>query len=288
VSAENVRLPLRNGGYPLTQSTNDELLVSTADTPGPWKRVQSVERCIDILMYLADRPDSLTGIAQATNLSKGTAFRLLATLGYCHLVVKDPDSKEYVLGPGSLRLVGGIMNSFSWVGAVAKPELTALWEATQETIAVHVRWGGERVCVEELPSPHPIRYSSTVGSKAPLATGSAGKAMLAAMPVEEFESLLQGLELQPLTDRTIVDIGVLRKEVATVRQQGYALSEGERIEGASAVSKVIHGPQGLVGSVSILGPRERLTMARRKEYLPLLTEKARIIEDHLNRTGFSA
>lgn len=272
----------------MTELTQDPVQVSPANGVGPLKRVQSVERCIDILMHLATKPDSLTGIAQATGLSKGTSFRLLATLGYCHLVVKDPQSKEYVLGPGSLRLVGGVMSSFSWVGAVAKPELTALWESTQETIAVHVRWGRDRVCVEELPSPHPIRYSSTVGSKAPIYTGSSGKVMLAAMPPDEFESILQGLELQPLTNRTIVAIDVLRREVATVRKLGYALSEGERIEGASAISKVIEGPQGLLGSVSILGPGERLTRARRMEYLPLLEDKARIIEEHLKRTDIPA
>ena len=248
-----------------------------------------MERCIDILSLLASGPENLTGIARSTQLSKGTAFRLLSALGYRQLVVKQADSNRYMLGPGCLRLVHGVAEGFGWITAIAKPELASLWQATGETITMHVRWGSDRVCIEELPSAHPIRYTAGVGVTAPIYVGSAGRVLLAALPQNELDAVLAGLTLAPVTERTITDATVLRKELDRVRRAGYAESEGERVIGSAAISVPVRGPEGMLVAVSILGPASRLTAARRQDYLPLLKKAAGTVERAmLNRPSTAA
>lgn len=251
-------------------------------------RVQSVERCIDILTLLASGPENLTGIARSTRLSKGTAFRLLSTLSYRQLVVKQPEGSLYMLGPGCLRLVHGVVRGFGWITAIAKPELAKLWQATGETITVHVRWGSERVCVEELPSAHPIRYTASVGASTPIYVGSAGKVLLAGLPEDELEAVLSSLTLSPLTERTITDRESLRRELVRVKRLGYAESEGERVAGAAAISVPVVAPQEMLVAISILGPTSRLTSQRRREYLPLLQSAASNIAKMLIEPAASA
>jgi DNA-binding IclR family transcriptional regulator len=248
-------------------------------------RVQSVERGIDILMSLANGPKTLTEVKSETGLSKGTAFRLLASLNYENLVVKEAHSNLYMLGPGFLRLFQGVMQGVGAITAVAKPALASLWEETEETVAVHVRVGNERICIEELPSALPIRYVSTLGAAAPLHVGAAGKVLIAFMEPEEMEKTLQGLPLLPVTDSTISDLGALRQELEIVRNQGYAMSTGERIPGACAVSVPVSGLQGFLASLSVLGPADRLPRKRRLELVPRLQETATSINRSLLSAG---
>lgn len=249
------------------------------------RRVQSVERGIDILMSLANGPKTLTEVKIETGLSKGTAFRLLASLNYENLVVKAADSNLYMLGPGFLRLFQGVMQGVGAITAVAKPALTALWEHTEETVTVHVRVGVERICIEELPSPLAIRYVSTLGATAPLHVGSAGKVLIAFMEPDEMEKTLQALPLLPLTDATISTLEELRRELDVVRNQGYAMSAGERIPGASAVSVPVHGLQGFLAALSVLGPSDRLPRRRRVELVPVLQEAADAVQAALASSG---
>jgi DNA-binding IclR family transcriptional regulator len=63
-----------------------------------------------------------------------------------------------------------------------------------------------------------------------------GKAMLAHLPPAELESYLRDVQLEPRTEQTITSVERLRAELATVRQQGYALSEGEHRPGVRSIA----------------------------------------------------
>jgi DNA-binding IclR family transcriptional regulator len=192
---------------------------------------------------------------------------------------------HYMLGPGFLRLVQGAMQGIGGITAVAKPSLVSLWEKTEETVTVHVRVGSERVCIEEIPSPQPIRYISTLGAAAPLHVGAAGKVLLAFMDAGELDQLLKTLPLTPLSDKTTTNVEVLLAELETVRRRGYAISMGERIKGAAAVTVPVRGLQGFAASLSILGPVDRLPHKRLVELVPVLQETSAEIEQALTMSG---
>lgn len=62
-----------------------------------------------------------------------------------------------------------------------------------------------------------------------------------------------------MTSNTITDMGVLKAELEQVSRQGYAVSLGERAEGAIGVSAPILEPGGrALAALSILGPAERV------------------------------
>jgi DNA-binding IclR family transcriptional regulator len=241
-------------------------------------RVQSLERGIDILQALAAAPKTVTEVAAETGLSKGTAFRLLASLSYKQFVVRESSGSRYVLGPGLLPLMGRTRATFGWIGALGERPLRELWEQTGETVLVHVRIGAQRVCVEELASAHPIRYVATVGAAEPIHIGSAGKMLLACIPEAEFEVLLRKLRLERVTERSPTDPEVLRAQVAEARERGWAMSEGERIAGSGSLSVPVRVPGMTSAALSVLGPVDRVTAARRQEWLPLAQRAAAAIE----------
>jgi IclR family transcriptional regulator, KDG regulon repressor len=237
-------------------------------------RVQVVERAIDILGVLAAGRANLSAIMRGVELPKGTTFRILSSLQYQGLVVKDPVDNTYHLGPGFLRLSQSRTPWFGALAVLSERPMEKLREESRETVAVHVRIGTERVCVAELQSPEPLRYSAEVGRPQPLHVGAAGKILLAELGAEDLEKMVFGLSLTPITKGTIKDRRELVAAVTRARADGYARSLGERVAEAAAISVPIR-PQGQFdASLSLLGPAARFSRERQLEALPELLEAA--------------
>ena len=155
--------------------------------------VKSVERCIDVLFVLVERPMTLTEVSNRASLSKSTTLRLLTTLAHGGLVLRDPLSGKYQLGSGCLKLGYGFMNGQGGLAVLAREGLKTVWEETGETVVIHVRQGRQRICVDEIPSPHGVRYVEQVGGSAPVYLGSAGRVLLAFLPQAEIEVVIGGV-----------------------------------------------------------------------------------------------
>jgi DNA-binding IclR family transcriptional regulator len=243
-------------------------------------RVQSIERGIDVLMSVAERPKTLAEVMRDTKLSKATVFRMLASLGYQNVVTKNGDN-TYVLGPGCLLLMQGVTNSLGVTTGAGRLALQELWEETGETVAIHVPLGTDRICVEELPSAAPIRYMSEIGSAAPLTVGSAGRVLLAFLPTAQLTRTLDMLAMSTSES----DLRTCSAELEVIRDRGYAMSEGERVRGAAAISTPIFGRQGFVAALSVLGPDFRFTQEQRLTILPALRRTAEAIGKALVGAG---
>lgn len=244
--------------------------------------VRAVGRAVEILLALSHGPRSLGWIAERTDLSKATAHRLLASLNHGQLVIQDRETSEYQLGPGCLLIADAVMRGLGGLGVVSRPTLERLHEDTKETITLHVRAATQRICVEELVSPRAVRYTAGVGAVHPIHTGSAGKLLLAFADEDERNRLLGHLDLVQLTDSTITNRSKLEKELATIRHQGYAMSRGERVEGAAAISApVFGGDHSILAAVSILGPESRLGDSVLRELRPLLVDAAEEISERI-------
>lgn len=248
--------------------------------------VRSVARATDILLALAQGPHSLARVAEATGLSKSTAHRLLASLGYKQLVVQDASNGVYLLGPGCFSLVDAVIRGLGGLGVLARPILTRLWDYTEETITLHVRVGTQRICAEEVVSPQPVRYTAGIGEATPIHSGSAGKLLLAFTEQEEREDLLDHLTLGALTDATITDRAALDEEIEKIRRRGFAESRGERVAGAAALSAPVFGADGrILAALSILGPDNRLTDVRRRELRPTIIDAAQEVSGRIAANG---
>lgn len=246
--------------------------------------VRAVSRAVALLMALADGPHSLGVLAARCELSKTTAFRLLGTLATSYLVVQDENRGVYSLGPGCLRFLEAMTGPDSGLGLVAGPELEQVRRLTGETTTLHVRVGGQRICVAELPSHQPIRYTAGIGVAAPIHVGSAGKVLLGFLPPETRDMVLARVSLEPRTATTITDRQALADELATVRRIGWATSHGERIDGAVGLSVPVWDASGrLVAALSVLGPAARLDDQRLHDLLPTAISAADRIGERLGR-----
>jgi DNA-binding IclR family transcriptional regulator len=219
--------------------------------------VAVVDRALRLLQAVARRPGQrMTAIAAATGTTNARTFRLLATLEQAGFVRQNEEGK-YRLGVQALVLSEFAREQLD-LPAIAQPHLEMLAERTGETVLVRVIDGLASVCVAKVDSRHEFRVHPDFGVRRPLHVGS-GKLLLAFAP-PALVARIVAAGLPRFTPNTTVTAVGLRAQLARIREQGYGVSRGERIEGALAIGVPIRDERGeVVASLSIAGPAMRLS-----------------------------
>jgi DNA-binding IclR family transcriptional regulator len=72
--------------------------------------LQSLDRGLEILHLLAERPYTVDELSRKLKTPRSTAYRTLVTLRGRHLVERDPRQSRYTLGLGMLRFTRALLN----------------------------------------------------------------------------------------------------------------------------------------------------------------------------------
>jgi IclR family acetate operon transcriptional repressor len=230
------------------------------EAPQGGQTIAGIERALDALSLFAESTSpslGVTEIAMALGLSKAVVHRILASFRAKGFVELDETTRRYSLGP-KIAFLGLTYLDRIDIVCVARPAMADLCALTNETATLSLRSGDHRVCVDQVTPSRDVRMSVSLGVPYPLHAGAPSKAFLAFLAPDEIDAYLEDPGLAALTDKTIVDVKKLRKELAHIRELGYATSFGERTEGAGAVAAPVFGRDGQpAGVISVCGPIER-------------------------------
>ena len=220
--------------------------------------IQSVDRSIRILKALAAGPGRLgvSELSERLGLAKGTVHGLLRTLQEHGLVEQHADSDKYQLGPQLLQLSNRYLDlSELRSRSLAWSELLA--SRAEEAVRVGVPHDGGVLVVHHVFRPDATLQILEVGAVLPLHATALGKAVLAYLD-EMRDDLLAGT-LPKLTGHTHATPVALRRELAKVREQGYAVEREEAVLGEVGLAAPIFDRRGeAVGAIGVAGPRERV------------------------------
>src|SRR5262245_28704817 len=245
-----------------------------------------VGKVLKILEALDVSPSGmqLKDIAQQTSINKSTAYRFLAHLESAGYLYRD-EVGAYIVGPKLARLGTGIPYHAT-LRKVSRPVLQDVWRTTGETVNLGVLDGADTLYLDVLESAHEFRLVSEIGMRRPLNCTALGKAILAYLPTEEREEVFSSLTFERFTRYTVPDLPRLKKELAKVRQQGYALDEQETVLGARCVAAPITDQSGKVAAaISVSGPTTRITREKIQSIAGAVKEGAQAVSALL---GYSA
>ena len=184
---------------------------------------------IEVLELLSRSPHglSVTEVAEGIGVHRTVAHRLIRTLEQ-HRLCKRDAFKRITLGPGLVALAESVEVDLR---EVARPVLTDLAEAQGATAHLVVPEGEDeaRALMVVEPRRAKAHIAFRTGRVDPLDQGSAGLALLSAMPARPGE----------------------REEVALARERGYAVSHAEVTNAVTGVSAPVVSPRG--GPVASVG-----------------------------------
>jgi DNA-binding IclR family transcriptional regulator len=225
----------------------------------------------------------LKAICDQTGINKSTAHRFLKHLERERYLLRT-EAGAYLIGP-RLSQLSARGNQEATLQAVARPILWDLWKSTHETVNLGVLDQGTVLYIDVIESPHEFRLSSRVGTRRSVHVTALGKALVAFLPEEVRQTVLDSIAFQPSTPKTIGNLVQFRQELEKIRRQAYAVDDEEAVQGARCVSAPILNSKGApIAAVSVSGPVTRVTPSLVSALAGAVTSAARSISAAM---GFS-
>jgi IclR family KDG regulon transcriptional repressor len=238
-----------------------------------------IGKVLSILELLDNVPGGLqlNQIAEQTGINKSTAHRFLSHLESEGYLFRDGFG-NYMVGAKLSRLGSGA--SFqSTLSKLARPVMENLRKISGETVNLAVLDGTDVLYIDVLETVNTFRLVTQIGSHLPFYSTALGKAMVAAIEDStRLEELLSRVEFEPTTPHSINNVAKLKKQLAIIRRQGYALDDEEAVAGVRCVGGAILDANGeVVAAISVSGPVVRFTSDRVPMFSRELRKAAREI-----------
>lgn len=248
--------------------------------------VRSIERAAQVLAAIGLRGaegSRLGDVVTETGLSKSTAHRIVHALQSASLVDVDPDTGALFPSSAWVSLGANAANRHGLVD-LAGPSLDRLADLTQDTVHLFVRSGDEVVCVDRVVGDYPVKtLTIAIGDRRPLGIGAGSLAVLAALPEDEREPLLERAALHAGDRYTMpIDRAALRHIVARSAASGVAINESLVIAGTTGVAVAVRLADGRPwASLSVAAIATRLEGERRDTVIDALRRETATLERQL-------
>lgn len=248
--------------------------------------VQSVDRAVTVLEILAQRGEAgVSEVAEAIDVHKSTAFRLLGALEAHGMVEQEGERGKYRLGFGIVRLAGAVTGRID-VTKHGRGICERLADVLGETMNIAVLESHHVINLDQVRGQSAITAQNWVGRLTPMHCTSSGKVLLAHLSEERRGELVAAAGLDRMTARTVTSRQRLEEELIRVREQGYAMTVEEYEEGLNAMAAPVRSRDGeVVAALTASGPAFRLTEERMHELAPALVEGADELSRRLGHLG---
>lgn len=249
--------------------------------------VKTVDRLVRIIDSFSSSRLSwtLTDLSEHLDLPKSTLHRFLSSLEAHGILRQDDGTKRWCLGY-HLLVWGNLAEKSTALHDVARPIMRDLVAQTGETALLTVYHAHEVMCVEKVESTHSVRLALDAGARRPPHAGASSKALMAYLPPDEIDGIIQEHGLPGLCVNTITDRGDLEAELTRIRKRGYALSVEETDLGAWGVATPIRNREGeVIAAIGVAGPSSRFNEMLAQEYVSRCEEAAKRISSALFAQG---
>ncbi|MGP6175376.1 IclR family transcriptional regulator domain-containing protein [Corynebacterium sp. A21] len=237
--------------------------------------IESLARGLSVVRsFSAEQPEmSLTQVAQAVDLTRPTARRILLTLqelGYVHM-----HDRVFSLTPKVLELGMAYVGSLG-LWDLACPHLEWLVGQTRESSSMAQLDGSDIVYVARVAVPKIIALRVNIGTRFPAMRTSQGRVLLADLPPEKALEILSEPSRSGLPEEPALDDVQVLEILDQVRQQGWSLVDEELAPGVRSVSVGVADAEGAVrASMNVtVHAQETSIDTLLNEHLPLLREAA--------------
>lgn len=205
--------------------------------------VEALAKGLSILeSFDAANPEmTLSEIARKVSCSPAAARRSLITLMALGYVGQT--NKRFHLRPKIMTLSSGFYYS-AQIDEVLQPHLRELVAKFGDASSVGTLEQRDVIYIAHNSVQRARRAAAVVGARYPACATSLGRVLLAGLTDVELDRYFDGLVIEPLTSKTIVDPVQLREEIERVREDGYSTTVDQLDYGITALAVPIRALDG--------------------------------------------
>jgi IclR family pca regulon transcriptional regulator len=187
---------------------------------------------------------TLSDVARSVSLPRATVRRSLLTL--VQLGYAEEDGRLFGLTPRVLELAAAYLGA-SVATSILQPCCELLAAEYGETFSVAVLDGEDAVMIAYAMPRRMYMDSAGVGLRLPAYCSAVGRVLLAGLPEDRRELYLKRLQPKAITPRTVTSKPALRKILAQVAEEGFAVAEEEAEIGFCSLAVPLRRAGGQVG-----------------------------------------
>lgn len=237
------------------------------DTGSP-ETLSTVKRAFEVVDTLREMEGArVTELAEEHDIAPSTAHKYLATLDQEGFAVKEGD--VYHVGLDFLDL-GTYAKNRKPGYRLSTEKVREIAEETGERAQFVVEEHGRGIYLHtEASNSGAVLMDRRNGIHRYLHSTASGKAILAHLPDDRVNEIIDEHGLPAETEQTITDRDALFEELERIREDGVAYNDEESVEGLRSVGVPVKGSDGFVfGSLSVSGPSNRLKDTVYREEIP--------------------
>jgi DNA-binding IclR family transcriptional regulator len=213
--------------------------------------IKTTETVLGIADALKQTEEGLgvTELAAELDKAKSTIHDHLQTLEKYGFVVRDDD--KYRLG---LRFLdyGMLARNSSTYYQVARPKVDELSARIEQKVWCVTEEQGRGVRIYVSNYNKKLETKAYIGQRTYLHQSANGKAILAYLPRERVEKIIDQYGLPAATKQTITDRDELFKELERIRERGFAINRGESVWRLTGIGAPVRDKNGnVLGSLSV-------------------------------------
>lgn len=230
-------------------------MASDVQPDGTVKSDETVFAIVEALQRLDG--SGVTALAADLGLAKSTVHKHLKTLEAHDYVVNDDG--VYRIGFRFLSH-GGYVRDGTTICNLARKTVLSLAEETDELIAFAVMEHQQGMFTFMHNDHYGLREEVHLGERFPLHQTAAGKAILADLPDERVDEIVDAVGLPAAAPESITTREELADRLARIRERGYAVSTEEHNTGVQAIGVAVYDPSDDIhGALSLSVPVSQLT-----------------------------
>ena len=236
-------------------------------------------RAFTVLEHIAaaGEPPTLEELTRAIGLPKPTIFRILRLLVRGGLVQREVHEKRYLVGERASALALDVQMQ-SPRRRERRAILSRLVDAIGETCNFTMLDGTDVVYLERVETSANVRLHMKTGSRVPLHCTASGKLLLSELPLTQVRRLLGPGPLSRYTQRTIVSMSALERELFKIRASGVGTDNGEYLVDSVCVAVAVRDPRArMCAAVAVHGPAHRMSLKKGYGFLPAMKDAAAAI-----------
>jgi len=240
------------------------------------QQLTSIHKAFHVLEFLAksSEPAALSEVAEACDLPKPSAVRLLKILLSLGYADRARGSRQYCIGPRVVELAGADPNAM--LKRQARPLLENLYAQINETVNLAVLSGQRIVYLDFIETTRPLRMIVAPGSDDPWFKTALGRAVASQLLPAEQKRLLAAAELTCKDgEHRRFSLRLMGSDLAKFRGQGFAEETEEAAEGVGCLAISLQALGFPLAAISVSLPLQRLPTDRKRQISKLLLKIAK-------------
>jgi len=260
--------------------------VSRGAKAGPLSSLSDALRVVFEFTRTDEEEIAVTSLSRRLGLPKSKVSRILATFREAGWLDQSSRTRAYKVGLKAYAVGARFLNA-SALTREAMPILRSIVDRSGFASALCVLDGLDPLYVVGIEAPVSVDFGSRAGAYFPVHATAPGRILLAFSDSDTIDSILKEPRMAAMPTRLPWNDREIRRDIARLREIGYAVSRGDRLPGSGGVAVPVFGAgQKIIATLSVSYPLGMVPPDRESYYAAILFEAGRALSRRLGAHSY--